>query len=134
MKSNSVKYYAQLSILTLTLYFSCYFLSQSTFKSWVFSGYDWLLLTKLAITLLIHYLHVLGFSNKENMHLFTLTGMVVRFLLSLVLVFVAVYLLKNEIIAFVINFFILYLFYTSFEIYFLLRNLRPDSKNEGTST
>lgn len=84
------------------------------------------------VCLLSHFISEKGLKNKPDFHIFYMASMGIRFLLSLIFLFAAAYLLKGGTITFVVNFFILYLLYTSFEIYFLLRNLRPDFKTDGT--
>lgn len=82
----------------------------------------------VGIAILTHLVTSKGLKAKEDMHIFSMAGMGIRFLLSLIFIFIAVIVIKTELVAFVIDFFILYLVYTSFEIYFILRNLHPDSK------
>ena len=79
-----------------------------------------------------HLISSRGLKNKGDMHLYYMASMSVRFFLALLFLFCFVYVMKSGYYAFVINFFVLYFVYTSFEIYFLLRNLRPDFKTNGT--
>jgi len=86
----------------------------------------------LVITLLTHFISSKGLKKITEFHIFYMASMGIRFLLSLFFIFVNLWLSKDGHIFFVIDFFILYFLYTSFEIYFLLTNLRPDSKSDGT--
>jgi hypothetical protein len=54
----------------------------------------------------------------------------IRFLLSLIYLFLIVYFYRKNTWPIVINFFLLYFLYTSFEIYSLLANLRAENKKE----
>jgi len=86
----------------------------------------------LVITLLTHFISSKGLKKVTEFHIFYMASMGIRFLLSLFFIFVNLWFSKDGHIVFVIDFFILYFLYTSFEIYFLLTNLRPDSENDGT--
>ena len=79
-----------------------------------------------------HLISGKGLKNAPDMHLYYMASMSFRFFLSLIFLFVAIYNMNEGHFIFVINFFILYFVYTSFEIYYLLRNLRPDFKTNGT--
>jgi hypothetical protein len=72
-----------------------------------------------------------GFAIKkmpDSMHLFYLGAMAVRFLLSIMFIFISLLLISIDQLAFAMDFFVLYLIYSWFEIYLLLRNLRADLK------
>ena len=74
-----------------------------------------------------------GFAIKkmpDQMHLFYMGSMAVRFLLSIMFIFISLLLIKANQVAFALNFFVLYLIYSWFEIYLLLRNLRADLKRQ----
>ena len=76
----------------------------------------------------------IGALNGDNkIHVFYLVSLTVRFLLSVA--FVVVGLLNTDFhpVVFALNFFVLYLCYTWFEIYSLLSNLRADFKNNEKS-
>ena len=124
-------YYGQLFILAIVVSALLQLLANTSFNHYLYSQVWVIHLVSLAIALLSHAVTSLGFSSKSELHVFFMGGTAVRFLLSLVFLAIAVYVLKNETVVFVLNYFILYLVYTSFEIYFLLRNLRPDLKKDG---
>jgi|SRR6185437_1873543 len=86
----------------------------------------------LVITLLTHFISSKGLKKITEFHIFYMASMGIRFLVSLVFIFVSLWFSEAGRIFFVVDFFILYFLYTSFEIYFLLTNLRPDLKNDGT--
>jgi hypothetical protein len=74
-----------------------------------------------------------GFAIKrmpDKMHLFYMGAMAVRFLLSIMFIFISLLLIGTNQVAFALNFFVLYLIYSWFEIYLLLRNLRADLKRQ----
>ena len=74
-----------------------------------------------------------GFAIKkmpDKMHLFYMGAMAVRFLLSIMFIFICLLLISAGQVAFAMDFFVLYLIYSWFEIYLLLRNLRADLKRK----
>ena len=66
--------------------------------------------------------------SPENFLQIKLLGMVVRILASLTFIAVMVWKGEENIILFISNFFILFLFYLIFDIYTFISNLRPISK------
>lgn len=66
--------------------------------------------------------------DEDNFQLYYFASMGFRLILSLGVIFVYIYLVRERQIQFVLNFFVLYFLYTAFEIYSLLTNLRPHSK------
>jgi hypothetical protein len=66
----------------------------------------------------------------EQMHIYYLGAMAVRFILSILFIFICLLASSGTPIVFAMNFFIIYLVYSWFEIYLLLRNLRTDLKRQ----
>lgn len=66
--------------------------------------------------------------DQDNFQLYYFASMGFRLILSIGVIFVYIYLIRERQIQFVLNFFVLYFLYTAFEIYSLLTNLRPHSK------
>lgn len=89
----------------------------------------WIILSFfVAISFLFHRLMEAGMkNNRENFVTFYLTTTVLRLILSLSFIGLELYLGVKQIELFVINFFVLYLFYTFFELWNLSRNLRQNS-------
>lgn len=75
-----------------------------------------------------HLIASQGLKSVQEFHMFYFTSMGMRFLLSLIYVFCFAFFKVEYKIGFVLNFMYLYLVYTSFEIYTLIRNLRHDFK------
>ncbi len=75
-----------------------------------------------------HFIASQGLKSVQEFHVFYFTSMGMRFLLSLIYVFCFAFFQVEYKIGFVLNFMYLYLVYTSFEIYTLIRNLRHDFK------
>jgi len=75
-----------------------------------------------------HLIASQGLKSVQEFHMFYFTSMGMRFLLSLIYVFCFAFFKVEYKIGFVLNFMYLYLAYTSFEIYTLIRNLRHDFK------
>lgn len=66
--------------------------------------------------------------SKENSANILLGTIGVRFLASIAFVVVMLFLGQENLILFVVNFFVIYLFYLLFDMYGLIANLRPISK------
>lgn len=66
--------------------------------------------------------------SPENFLQIKLLGMVIRILASLTFIAVIVWPGEENIILFIANFFVLFLFYLIFDIYTFISNLRPISK------
>jgi hypothetical protein len=64
----------------------------------------------------------------EQMHIYYLGAMAVRFILSILFIFICLIASADDPVVFAMDFFIIYLVYSWFEIYLLLRNLRADLK------
>lgn len=81
-----------------------------------------------AISYLNHILMQIGFAkNRENFVQYYLGSVAGRFILSLIFIGAYVYLKTPDLNTFIINFFVLYLCYTSFEIFELFSKLRDFS-------
>lgn len=66
--------------------------------------------------------------STENLLQVKMLAMIIRIIASLSFIGIMVYLGTENILLFVVNFFILFLFYLVFDIYTFLANLRPISK------
>jgi hypothetical protein len=66
-----------------------------------------------------------------SLHIFHMGVIGIRFIASAIFVLVFLYNNSAYRLTFAVDFFILYLAYSWFEIYFLLRNLRADSKKDA---
>lgn len=66
--------------------------------------------------------------SPENLLSLKLLGMIIRILSSLGFIGILVVLGLENIILFIANFFIIFLFYMIFDIYIFISNLRPNSK------
>ncbi|OJJ18681.1 hypothetical protein BKI52_24045 [marine bacterium AO1-C] len=67
-------------------------------------------------------------ANPDGFHKYYFTSIGVRFFLSIIFVFICIFLRIEGRNLFVINFFVFYFLYFVFEIYFLLGNLRAKSE------
>lgn len=72
--------------------------------------------------------HYLLSISKENSVNILLGAIGIRLLGSIAFVALMLFLGQENLILFVINFFVVYLFYLLFDIYMLITNLRPNSK------
>lgn len=66
--------------------------------------------------------------STENLLQVKMLGMIIRIIVSLSFIGIMVFRGTENILLFVVNFFILFLFYLVFDIYTFLANLRPISK------
>ncbi|SFA91616.1 hypothetical protein SAMN04489723_102294 [Algoriphagus aquimarinus] len=66
--------------------------------------------------------------STENLIQVKMLGMVIRLIASLSFIGIMVFMGTENILVFVVDFFILFLFYLVFDIYTFLANLRPISK------
>lgn len=116
------------SILATALLGIVFFLAEKTELGRFIHQWIWYILAFfLGVSVLIHRLMEIGFRNKrENFVPFYISTIVVRLLLCMI--FVAFFLYRGvpDQKIFIINFLVLYLFYTGFEIYGLYSNLRRD--------
>jgi hypothetical protein len=83
------------------------------------------------LTLAAHFISSKGLRDKRDFHMFYMLSMAVRLFCCIIFVLIILYSTSSNHVVFVGNFFALYLIYTSFEIYFLLRNLRADSQRDA---
>ncbi|MFC0184731.1 hypothetical protein [Pseudarcicella hirudinis] len=86
----------------------------------------WFILTFfVAVSYLNHLLMQMGFANdREKFVPFYMASIGFRLILSVCFIGTFIYLKTPDIYTFIADFFVLYLFYTGFEIYGLYRNLR----------
>lgn len=112
-------------LLTLVIGIIIYFSPQIGLFQYIHSQ-KWIILSFFfAIAYFNHILMQFGFAkNRENFVQFYLGSIVSRLILSLVFIGTFAYLGTPDINLFIINFFVLYLCYTGFEIFGLYRNLR----------
>ncbi|QEK53362.1 hypothetical protein FYC62_16070 [Pedobacter aquae] len=92
-------------------------------KFWVIFGF------MAGITLIVYLVSYFGIKKGgENQILISMGAVVIRLLISLIVIVFYVMTNKIDPILFVINFFSIYLSFTTFEIYCLLLNLRHQIK------
>jgi hypothetical protein len=81
------------------------------------------------LIVLTYFIASKGLKNKaQDFHIYYMGSMAIRFLISVFYLFLIVYFYLDQAMVIVINFFLLYFVYTSFEIYSLLSNLRAENK------
>lgn len=115
--------------LTLILAGIIYAMQNYFLPNWIHSSV-WKILSFFALLTwltgtFVHYLIKLSKENSPNI---LLGATALRFLASLGFIVIYLFLNVENIILFVANFFIIYLFYLIFDIYGLIANLRPHSK------
>lgn len=115
--------------LTLILAGIIYVLQNYFFSVWVHHSVWEILSFFTLLTWLtgafVQYLMKLSEENSPNI---LLGATAVRFLASLGFIIIYLLLGVESVIPFVVNFFVIYLFYLIFDIYGLIANLRPHSK------
>ncbi len=112
-------------ILTIILGLLMYIFPQIGLSQYLHSQ-KWVILAFFfAVSYLNHIMLNLGFAkNRENFVQFYLGSVTARLILSLIFIGTYVYLGVQNPYLFIINFFVLYLCYTGFEIFDLYRKLR----------
>ena len=123
-------FYRGFSILFVIISLIIFFLQQFEIKGifpriWLIQAFFFIL------TVLAHFIASKGLVQKKDFHIFYMLSMAIRLFCCIIFLLIILYSTSNNHVSFVLNFFILYLIYTSFEIYFLLRNLRADFKKDA---
>lgn len=85
----------------------------------------------LFVTSVGHLISSQGLKQKKDFHIFYMLSMAVRLFSCIIFVTAVLFSSSHNLALFVGNFFTIYLVYTSFEVYFLLRNLRADFKRDA---
>jgi hypothetical protein len=115
-----------LTVILIIVFFSAKYLGiESLFhtKKWLILGFF------VALSFLFHRVIAFGLREKQkNFIPFYLSTVVLRLILSLIFIGIELYLGLQKQELFVLNFFVLYLFYTIFEIWNLSRKLRHNSE------
>ena len=117
---------ALLTFILIIVFFSAKYLG----IEYLFHPNKWLILCFfVAFSFLFHRVIEFGLREKQkNFIPFYLSTIVLRLILSLIFIGIELYLgLQNQEL-FILNFFVLYLFYTIFEIWNLSRKLRHNSE------
>ena len=107
----------------LILLFSS-FLPQIIHES-IWSIFGFVVILSYLLSVVTQWLYL---KSPENLLSLKLLGMVIRILSSLGFIGILVVLGLENIILFIANFFIIFLFYMIFDIYIFISNLRPNSK------
>lgn len=119
----------RLVIFTIVIVLIIFWLETTAYASYIYEGVWYLLIFFFGLSCITSFLTEYGVrSNPKNFQIFYFAGMFFRVILSLLVALVIIYFGIGNVIAFVTNFFALYLFFLGFEIYALLINLRANSK------
>ncbi|MBC8152718.1 MAG: hypothetical protein H7Z72_07400 [Bacteroidetes bacterium] len=114
-------------VLTILLAIVFFVAGPLGYTGFVHPQWPVMLLFFLSVSLLIHRLMEAGFqNNRANFVPFYMVSTIARFLLSTAFVGFFLFWHVEQRRLFIIEFFVLYMFYTSFEIFGLGRNLRRD--------
>ncbi|TXK37175.1 hypothetical protein FVR03_15880 [Pontibacter qinzhouensis] len=124
-----MRFYRNLAILTVVLIPLLAFLQLATGPGLV-HAYIWYMLAFFVfVTGFAYYITNLGVEqDADNFQVYYFSAMGFRLLLCIAVIFAYVYIIGEQQLQFVLNFFILYFLFTGFEIYSLLANLRPHLK------
>jgi hypothetical protein len=123
-----------IKLLLLTAFLAGIIFLADHFFSWAYiHPAIWIMLIFfLIVSIISHFITNIGVRKKDaNVINYYFSTMLIRLLLSIGFIGFFVYSKAEDIFLFVANFFILYLLYVGFEIYWLLTNLRRNSKNAG---
>ena len=107
---------------------------QYTSLNYLINPYVWYLQAYLfIITGVTYYVTNKGVrDNLMDFQNFVMAGIGIRFFLSAIIIFLYISLVKHQSFTFLGNFFVLYLFYTVFEIQSVLSNLRAHLKKDAS--
>lgn len=119
----------KLILLTLLIWAATYVIDKFLGFFWIHDSVIKIIIFFLILTWLTGiFTHYLLSISKENSVNILLGAIGIRLLGSIGFVAVMLLLGQENLILFVINFFVIYLFYLLFDIYMLIANLRPNSK------
>ena len=107
-----------------------FFLAELVGIGYIFHPQKWVILSFfVAYSFILHRILELGFrENRKNFIQIYLFTIVLRLVLSIIFIGIELYVGLKQQELFITNFFVLYLFYTIFEIWNLSRNLRQNSE------
>jgi len=115
------------TVFTIVLAIVFFTAEHYTQPAWLHPSWRVILLFFLSVSLLLHRLMQTGFeNNREKFVQMYMASIVARLLLSVLFVGFYIYRKVPGIKVFVVDFLVLYICYTGFEIYSLNRNLRRD--------
>jgi hypothetical protein len=118
-----------LILLALLILGAAYLIEEVFGLQWIHESIKKITVFFLILTWLTGiFTHYLLSISKENSVNILLGAIGIRLLGSIGFVAVMLLLGQENLILFVINFFVIYLFYLLFDIYMLMANLRPNSK------
>lgn len=120
--------FSPLVIFTVILAAVAYLLREVFLLHYIHTTAEFIILFLFLQAILTLYLTKLGFRDSSRFALYYMSAIVFRFLLSVIAIFIALYLGINQAVIFIVNFMIAYLLFVVFEIYTLITNLRPDSE------
>ncbi|MFT2010774.1 hypothetical protein ACMA1I_19020 [Pontibacter sp. 13R65] len=124
-----MRFYKNLAILTVVLVPLLAYLQVATGNGLVHSYIWYMLAFFVFVTGFAYYITNLGVEqDADNFQVYYFSAMGFRLLLCIAVIFAYVYIIGEQQLQFVLNFFILYFLFTGFEIYSLLANLRPHLK------
>ncbi|WP_291786145.1 hypothetical protein [Cecembia sp.] len=123
------KFTVKLILLSLLIWGTTYLIEEVLGYFWIHESIKNIIIFFLILTWLTGiFTHYLLSISKENSVNILLGAIGIRLLGSIGFVAVMLLLGQENLILFVINFFVIYLFYLLFDIYMLIANLRPNSK------
>lgn len=129
MKSGKYRFYLVFILIFTLVSLVAWFLAK-TYPIAIHPKFWTIQLFFLIVSLLAHFLTEKGLRKVTEFHIYYMGSMVIRLLFSMFFLLIMLYAFKEKRVVFVLNFLALYLIYTSFENYYLFRNLRADLKNQ----
>lgn len=117
--------FIQMSIMVVVLILLFDFFLPQTIHASIWTIFSFVAGLSYLLSTVTHWLYQ---KSPENFIYLKLLGMVIRILSSLGFIGILVVLDLENIILFIANFFLLFLFFLIFDIYYFISNLRPNSK------
>lgn len=125
---SKVAQFISLLVFTLILLAFALLSREVWLLSFIHPTAEFIILFLFLQALLTLYLTRMGFLDRHRFPMYYMAATAFRFLLSVIVVFFALYLGVNQAVVFIVNFMTAYLLFVVFEIYTLITNLRPDSE------
>lgn len=122
----------RLTILTIGIALVLFAVKSYTATPLVHDNYLLIILFLYILTLITSSFVLYGVKgNRDKFNAFFFSGMIFRFFCSIIFITVIALVGINDVLYFVLDFFVLYLLYQVFEITSLMANLRSHLENRG---
>jgi hypothetical protein len=125
MKHKYLQFFIRLTLMTAILGFLCWALTQFLPENSISPVYPYILILFYIITGLIHYilLRITALNPRRFVSYFMLATFV-KLIVYFTVVLIYVFNFSDNLLPFIITFFVLYIFYTAFEVVLILKQTK----------